>query len=139
MKKAVAVFAMLLVAGVSPVVANDGQVSGDTLAAMGLGDLQVISDVDGMDVRGMSSSAMSMGSSLVFGQIIDPATKSFIVGSDINQAGATAENAGKYVHSSVNHLQSSSLALQLDVATLTSVFGGSLIGFAGGSGAAFGH
>ncbi len=139
MKKAVAVFAVLLVAGVTPAFANDGQVSGDALAALGLGDMQVISDVEGMGVRGMSSSAMSMGSSLVFGQLIDPDTKSFVVGSDINAAGATAENAGKYIYSGVNHAQSSSLQLHLDVVTLTSLFSGALAGYAGGSGAAFGH
>ncbi len=138
MKNAVAVFAVLL-AGAMPALAEDGRVSGTTLSALGLDGMEVVSDADGMEVRGMSSSAMSMGTSLVFGQIIDPATKSFVVGSDINTASATAENAGKNIASAVQHSQSSSLALLLDVQTLTSAFQASLGGVTLGSGIASGN
>ncbi len=139
MKRAVAAIAVLLIAGVVPAVAEEGRVSETTLSALGLGGMNVISDAQGMEVRGMSSSAMSMGTSLVFGQLIDPETKSFVVGSDINTAAATAENAGKNIASAASHSQSSSLALQLDVVTLTSLFAGSLSGATYGVGLAAGH
>ena len=56
MKNAVAVFAVLL-AGAMPALAEDGRVSGTTLSALGLDGMEVVSDADGMEVRGMSSSA----------------------------------------------------------------------------------
>ncbi len=136
MKTAIAAFAVLLVVGATPAFAEDGQVADSTLAAIGLGDMQVVSDAEGMNVRGMSSSAMSMGTSLIFGQLIDPATKSFVVGSDVNTAGSTATNGGKNIVSQASHFQGSSLGLQLDVSTLTSNFSGILGGVAGGSGLA---
>ncbi len=136
MKNAIAGIALLLVVGATPVFAEDGQVADSTLAAIGLGDMQVVSDAEGMNVRGMSSSAMSMGTSLIFGQLLDPATKSFVVGSDVNVAGSTATNGGKNIVSQASHIQGSSLGLQLNVTTLTSNFSGILGGVAGGSGLA---
>ncbi|MGD9854987.1 MAG: hypothetical protein AB7U20_08550 [Planctomycetaceae bacterium] len=138
MKNAIAGIALLLVAGAAPVNAEDGRIADATLAAIGLGDMQVVSDAEGMNVRGMSSSAMSMGTSLIFGQLLDPATKSFVVGSDVNVAGATAENGGKNIVSQASHAQASSLALQLNVTTLTSSYAGLLGGVAGGNGIAVG-
>lgn len=136
MKSAVAV-AVLLIAGATPAFAGD--VPQATLAELGLGEIQVMTEVEGMEVRGMSSNAMSMGTSLVFGQLIDPATKSFVAGSDINTAGATAENGGKWSFSFANHAQESSLYLNLDVVTSTSLFQGALSAQAGGSGLASSH
>jgi len=136
MKNAIAVIAVLLVAGASSAFAEDGQVSDSALSAIGLSGMQVVSDAEGMQVRGMSSNAMSMGTSLIFGQLIDPATKSFIAGSDINTSGASSENGGFNALSLAGHVQASGLLLGLNVVTPTSSFVGSLGGAAGGFGLA---
>ena len=136
MKYTLLTTAAVLAMGIAPAMAEDGRVSQATLSALGLGQMEVLSDADGMQVRGMSSSAMTMGTSLVFGQLIDPATKSFVVASDINTAGATAENAGKGLPSSAQHVQGSGVALTLNVATLHSSISSNLSGISGGLGSA---
>jgi len=138
MRNILPITAMLVALSASQVFAGD-QVPSNALDALGLGDMQVVSDAEGMQVRGKSSSAMSMGLSLITGLLVDPDTKSFIFGSDVNAASATAENAGKNIISMVSHSQSSALNLELNILTATSVFTGSLIGGAGGMGMASGN
>ncbi len=101
--------------------------------------MEQISDSEGLQIRGMSAGAMSMGTSIVSGFLIDPATKSYVFGTDVNGAMSTAENAGLQVYTAAGHTQASSLALNLNVTTAISSFVGSLTGGAGGAGFAFGQ
>lgn len=142
MKYVVSLFSFLAIAAafsVNPVVADDGNVPQSVLADLGLAGMKTVSDAEGMQVRGMSSNAMSMGLSLVTGLLIDPATKSFVFGVDANAAMASAENAGLQVLSTARHIQASSVNLNLTVTTNTSFFTGVLTGGAGGSGFASGQ
>jgi hypothetical protein len=85
----------VLVSIASPAFSEDGAIPSSTLAALGLTDMELVSDSDAMQVRGLSSSASGRGTSLVFGVLVDPATPgNFFVASDVNGSGATAENGG---------------------------------------------
>lgn len=119
--------------------AADTHVPKSTLESLGLSGFETVSDEEGMQVRGMSANAMSMGLSLVTGLLIDPETKSFIFGTDANAAAATAENAGKQVLTQVSHKQNSSVSLSLDTSSVGGFFTGTLYGSAGGSGMAAGQ
>lgn len=115
--------------------AADHRVPQATLNALGLAGMEVVSDEAGMQVRGKSGNAMSMGQSLVFGLLIDPNTKSYVFGTDANGAMASAENAGLQVLTSATHSTNSSVDLNLNT-TLSGVgsFTGFLMGAAGGNG-----
>src|SRR5262245_60929997 len=72
--------------------ADDRQVPEATLRAVGLGSMQVASDVEGMAVRGRSSGFVAVrGTSLIFGQLLTPDTKNFVVGSSVNEVDAVGE------------------------------------------------
>ena len=101
MKNCLAVMFTALLLAASPVFAGDGSVSQATLSALGLGGMQTISDQEGMQVRGMSSYAFASGRSLVFGQLVNPETDSFLVLSDTNGFRASAEDAGLNARSEV--------------------------------------
>ena len=76
----------------APAFAGDGNVSQGTLSALGLGDMQVVSDAQGMQVRGKDSSFGEVrGTSLMFGQLLTPDDKNFVVFSSVNQVRANAE------------------------------------------------
>ncbi len=139
MKYLFSVASVMVVLMASQAFAGDTRVPQSTLDTLGLAGLETVSDEEGMQVRGMSASAMTMGLSLVTGLLIDPETKSFIFGADANAAAATAENAGKQVLTQVSHIQASSLNLSLNVASVGGIFNGSLMGGAGGSGMAAGQ
>ncbi len=139
MKYIFSVASAMVVLMASQAFAGDTRVPQATLDTLGLAGLETVSDEEGMQVRGMSASAMSMGLSLVSGLLIDPQTKSFIFGTDANAASATAENAGKQVLTQASHLQSSSLNLNLNVISVGGAFNGVLFGGAGGSGMAAGQ
>ncbi len=125
------IFAALLAA---PALAGEGNVPESTLNAFGLAGMETLSDAEGMQVRGLSGNAHTQGLSLVAGLLIDPDTKSYIFGSDVNYAHADAENAGCMVLTWAEHEQESGVGLALDVITLTSEFAGISIGLAGGYG-----
>jgi hypothetical protein len=74
-------------AGVSQAFAADGQPSGATLAAMGLSDLRVMSDHDGLAVRGMG-----FGGAWAYGQSFAAVSTKY--GSSASTNGYSAE--GKY-------------------------------------------
>jgi hypothetical protein len=78
----------VLAMGVAQVHAEDGRVSRSALSALGLGGMRVVSDADGMQVRGMSGWAYAdtfrSGRSLVVAQIVDPKTNSYMFASDTN-------------------------------------------------------
>jgi hypothetical protein len=119
----------------APAFAGDGQVSTADLNALGLGQMQPLSDVQGMQVRGLSSNAASGGSSLIFGQLsfTDAAGTQFVVGSDFNTSRSTAENAGLNASSTAIHSQGSGLILTLGpiVNAAGLQFSGALTGQAG--------
>ncbi len=118
----------LFVAG--PVTADDGHVPQSTLQSLGLGDMQVLSDDDGMSVRGMGG-AKAWGTSIVSGLLLDPATKSFVFGSDTNMSGSTATGGGKSGATAYQE-NYSNIDLGLVVNTNTSNFVGFIFGGAGG-------
>jgi hypothetical protein len=133
MKNAIAGLCVLFVTAAVPVFAEDGQVADSTLSALGLGGMQTISDAEGMEVRGMSSSALTMGTSLIFGQIIDPDTKSFVAGSDVSMARSFEKRHGKGI-SSAKHVTGSALEMELEISSKLGKFEGELFGVAGGHG-----
>ncbi|MDA7979071.1 MAG: hypothetical protein MPJ50_09930 [Pirellulales bacterium] len=67
MKKVLFVAAALVAFVATPAMANDGQVSSSTLKALGLSNMQVASDAEGMEVRGMASIAVTFGTSSAAG------------------------------------------------------------------------
>ncbi len=113
-----------------PAMADDGHVPHSTLQSLGLGDMQVLSDNDGMSVRGMGG-AKAWGTSIVSGLLLDPATKSFVFGTDANMSGSTATGGGKLGATAYQN-NYSSIDLGLVVNTNTSNFVGLLYGGAGG-------
>ncbi len=139
MKHVFSVASVMVVLMASQAFAGDTQVPKSTLDSLGLAGFETVSDEEGMEVRGMSASAMTMGLSLVTGLLIDPNTKSFVFGADANAAMATAENAGKQILTQASHNQASSVNLGLDTTTAGGFFVGTLFGTAGGSGMAAGQ
>lgn len=120
----------------SPAIADDGQVPATTLDALGLSGLQHLSDEAGQQVRGMSSqAAATRGLSLVSGLLLDPATGSFIAGTDANFAKSAAKGSG---YTYAGQAQASSLDLILSV-NPPHGFLGALSGIAGGSSSASAH
>jgi len=126
---ALAALTTLLIA--APTQAGDGHISPSTLSAIGLDGMQIVSDADGMQVRGMSTKASAWGISVVSGVLLDPATKSFIAGIDSNLSGA--KTSGGFKTTSASQTNFSSVDLGLTVNTNTSSFTGFLFGGAGGS------
>ena len=94
MRSVVAALVVLLVVAAAPVFAADGNVPDATLSSLGLGGMQVMSDAQGMQVRGMSSSANATGLLLLSGSLFDPETGSNSLGTFSLFARGTAENAG---------------------------------------------
>ena len=95
MKAFVILVAALVALSAAPAVADDGQVPQSTLRAMGLGRMQVVSDAQGMQVRGRQSASVSVrGTSLIFGQLLTPDTKNFVVGSSVNEVDASGLAGG---------------------------------------------
>jgi hypothetical protein len=141
MKNALSCTAVIVVLCAAPALAGDGQVSSNQLAKLGLGGMKVMTDTQGMQVRGMSSNTQSDGLSLVFGVLTfsSPNGTVFVVGADTNRARATSENAGLNAVSFSQHSQRSAIALQLGpiVGPGGLQFLGFAIGGAGGNGTAF--
>lgn len=74
--------------------ADHGRISRRGLQQLGLGQLRVVSDHQGMQVRGRSASAMG-GGAAVFGIFLfEPNTSSFFQFNAGNSAMASEENAG---------------------------------------------
>jgi hypothetical protein len=137
MRYVLAIAAVLSATLVAPAFAADGHVPAKTLKSLGLGSMQLLSDADGARVRGMSSSAVAMGTSLVSGLLIDPVTKSFIFGTSADASMATSENGGSGIPSHAGSSQNSNVNINLSVVTSTSSFSGTLVGGSGGSAVAW--
>jgi hypothetical protein len=91
MKFALALAAVLALVA-SPALAGDGNVSPSKLKALGLGGIKVVSDAEGMKVRGMSSNAATSGAS--FAGAFAVSGLNFAVAADTQLAASSAENAG---------------------------------------------
>ena len=95
MKNALAVVvALVLALGAIPAFAGDGNVPQATLSALGLDGMQVVSDTQGMQVRGMSSNAQASSLSFVSAFLFDPVTAANFSFNAADWARATDENAG---------------------------------------------
>ncbi|HEX5103141.1 MAG TPA: hypothetical protein VFV87_04990 [Pirellulaceae bacterium] len=127
---------LLLAVAASPALAGDGQIPQSKLQRLGLGQMQTMSDSQGMEVRGQSSGVMAGGLSLVFGILQDPANPGNFVGAtDLNTAMASAENAGLQVLSTSQVTQGSAISTSLNVITPVSSFAGVLFGLGGNAAA----
>ena len=113
--------------------AADGNVPSTVFPSLGLSGMKTVSDADGMQVRGFSGAAAVRGRSIVFGSLITPDTKSFVVGSDVNTAEACLEIVCPMTPSDPYQSSNSNINLNLNVVTETFSFNGYLIGGSGGS------
>jgi len=136
MKTACQVYFTVVVLLASSVWADDGKVSNSTLAALGLGQMEIMSDTEGLQVRGMSSNAGAFGASLSAAQMADPRTPgNFLVITDANGSRGTDENAGLNITSLATQgpqgsalngtldIQAGNPAIQSFLGTLTSMAG----------------
>jgi hypothetical protein len=102
----------LLIAGST--FADTGNVTPDALSALGLGDMQVVSDNDGMNIRGKSSAfSIVRGTTTIFGQLTTPDTQNFVVGSDVNSVHGNAENTNAAATATSAKDHASALGMQL--------------------------
>ncbi len=136
MKSSVFCLAALAVLAAAPAFAGEGNVSSSTLSALGLGGMEVMSDTDGMKVRGMSSNASAFGASSLFAQLSDPLNPgNFVVVTDVNGGRGSDENAGLSADSlATQGPQGSSIATSLDIQAgnpAVQVFLGTVLGNAG--------
>ena len=118
-----------------PALAADKAVPKSTLKKAGLASLQPISEKQGLEVRGQGGAALTMGMSFVSGMLMDPKTKSFVYGVDVNNAQAFLDTSFIGMIDP-NHMTQSGISLGLD---LTDIFKGMLIGGAGGGASALVH
>ena len=117
-----------------PAISAEGQVSPSTLASLGLADMQILSDEQGMAVRGLSGNAIASSLSIVTGFLIDPSTNNFVGSTDAHAALANAENAGRNAPSIAITEHLSLMGLELIIETNGVPFSsGILVGSAGGS------
>ena len=85
---------MLVLLCASSVLAADGNVPASTLAALGLGGIERVSDAEGMQVRGQATGFVSVrGTSVIFGQLLDPATNSVAMFSSVSTAQGSISGA----------------------------------------------
>jgi hypothetical protein len=120
----------------APVLADDGHVSQSTLAALGLGGVVPASDIEAMQVRGMGGGVFTQGLSLVSGLLIDRNLKSFVSGSDANHVHVNAEQVCLQVRVRAEHVHSSRVGFDLQVATPSRFYVGALYGITNGYGLA---
>lgn len=136
MKRVLAITAICLMA--APAIA--GEVSDQTLSQLGLGDIQPVSDAQGMEIRGFGgywnkhkdsgkaggSNAVTSGTSLVFGQLVAdlPTGTNFVVASDVNHAYSSAQNGGFNALSKAGHSTGSAAEAVLSVEGFNGQFAG---------------
>lgn len=125
-------FATVMLLLTASAFADNGNVRKSTLADLGLAGADILSDDEGMEIRGLSGNAAARGISLVTGLLLDPNSLSFVVGIDTNGAASSAENAGINILTKAAENQASAIDISLSVMG-TSIYNGILIGGAGGS------
>ncbi len=111
----VPVLAVFLAFVAVPAFAGDGQVPQATLRALGLGGIQVASDAEGMQVRGLSSSAASSGMTAFSMAVVDPLTASTFLFAGANFSRATEENAGLNTTSNATANTATGLAVPINI------------------------
>jgi opacity protein-like surface antigen len=133
--RSVLALGVVLLLFAAPAFAGDGNVPQGTLSSLGLGDMQVVSDAQGMQVRGLASSFGEVkGTSLIFGQLLTPDTKNFVVGSSVNEVDANAETTAiGALTLTKTHGVTLDLILAVDFPDLTSYLG-QISGIATGAG-----
>jgi hypothetical protein len=135
MKCASLMACVVLALGAVPAFAEEGAVSESSLRALGLGGMQAVSDEAGMEVRGRSSAfGIVKGTSLIFGQLLTPDTKNFVVGSSVNEVDGNVESTAVGL---MTIAKIHTVTLDLDLAVLFpdgSTYAGSISGIAGGAG-----
>jgi hypothetical protein len=97
----VAVCVLLVFLGANLGYGEDGAIPPAMLSSLGLGNMDVVSDQEGLQVRGMSSNAGTGSLSIVGGLLFDPSTGSSFNFSNASSGMSTDENAGLQVSSSV--------------------------------------
>jgi hypothetical protein len=97
----VAVSVFLVLAAI-PAFAEDGNVPQATLSSLGLDGMQVVSDQEGLEVRGMSSNAQATSLSLINVVLFDPVTAANFQFNVADFGRATDENAGLNATSSAH-------------------------------------
>ena len=106
-----------------PATADDGVISGSDLSLLGLGEMQAMSDVEGMKIRGLSGSARSASSSSFVVTLVDPFSGSSLTQSGGQGSVASDENAGAAVAASASSAtQASTTASTFVVTTGASTF-----------------
>ena len=114
MRNALVLVVVVLLA--APALAGDGDVPQGTLSSLGLGDMQSVSDAEGMQVRGRYSWFASVkATSLIFGQLLTPDTKNFEVASSVNEVDAEEEHTRSGAELGVFKMHGVGLDLNLDV------------------------
>ncbi len=116
--------------------AADKAVPKTTLKKAGLTSMKPISDEKGTQVRGQGGAALTMGMSFVSGMLIDPKTKSYVYGVDVNNAQACLDTSCIIGLIDPTHTTQSQIQLGLEI---TDIFKGVIIGGAGGGATAFVH
>ncbi|MBI85706.1 MAG: hypothetical protein CMJ81_21130 [Planctomycetaceae bacterium] len=135
MRNFLALLGILLITG--PAFADTDRVTQDALSALGLGDLQSISDTDGMEIRGKASAfSMVRGTTTIFGQLTTPDTQNFVVGSDVNTVHGNAENtnAAATATSAKDHLSVMGMTLGPISNNGNQIYLGNIIGSVGSAG-----
>jgi len=119
--------------------AGDQNVPTNTLQRLGLSGMQLLSDEEGMHIRGMSDgNAFARGISTVSLLVLDPDSGSHVSGIDGSNALATSvSGGGAPAQAAIRH--QSNVAVTLSVTTPTSFFTGTIIGGAGGTASASSH
>ena len=128
---------VLLTLVAAPAFAADGNVPAATLASLGLGDMQTVSDADGMQVRGMQSAfGMVKGTSLIFGQLLTPDTKNLVSFSSVNEVDGNAETTAAPIALTIikTHAVAINPPIVLQVTIDSTVFLGVIQGAVGGTG-----
>ncbi len=100
----------------------------------GLSGMQQMSDNEGQTIRGQAYLAGSRGMSFVSGMLIDPATGSHVVGTNIQFSGGVTSGELWDSVPRVTSAQGSALNLSIRIESNNSAFSGSLTGLAGGLG-----
>jgi hypothetical protein len=130
MKTALGLVVVMLLAA-TPALAGDGNIPQGTLASLGLGDMETVSDAEAMQVRGKCSwFGMVKGTSLIFGQLMTDNTKNFLVSSSVNEVDSNAESTQAEERLFLMKTHGVELHLELDVEG----FDGKIQGWAGGIG-----
>ena len=101
MKNCFTLMALVAAMVAAPLNAEDGNVSAATLSSLGLGGMELLSDTDGLAVRGMSSTAEATSMSYASFLVFDPNSGASFTGQAADFATSNAQNSGLNIASQV--------------------------------------